>query len=51
MSLLTLDRPTDTITAPEGDDLEHFFLGRLATLATQQAAAASPSERRSSQAM
>lgn len=44
MSALTLDRPTTAIAAPD-DNLEHFFLGRLATLVAQQAAAASPSQR------
>ena len=43
MSTLTLDHPTTTATATA--DLDHFFLGRLATLATRQAAAVSPSER------
>ena len=41
MTTLTLDRPTTTATT----ELDNFFLGRLATLATRQAAAQSPSER------
>ncbi len=42
MTALLIDSPATTTT---NDDLDHFFLGRLATLVTRQAASASPSER------